>query len=286
MNDTLQSLKVGIRRRWRQGIAGALSVIGGLWLLTEVLTRASTKVSASLDQYGAEFLAGVGTAAVIRFLFLCYEAREVSFYLPTKHVKITLKFGDLFVEDAHWLVGVNEFFDSILGDVISPKSVHGQIITNTYNGDQQSFRTDVDGGLASYTAEVVERAVGQTQRYPLGTTVALSRGPFKLFLVAFTRTDPQTHRSISNVPILWDALDQAFQKIDSVGNGAPLAMPLIGNGRASMHVPPQHLLRLIMLKIAQAAQTRDFSRHITINLADDCFEHLDLVDIKRGWSLL
>ena len=65
-----------------------------------------------------------------------------------------------------------------------------------------------------------------------------------------------------------------------------LAMPLMGNGRASLNIPPQHLLRIITLKIIELGKQDDLPRQITINLSDDCFEHLDLVEIKRGWSVV
>ena len=95
-----------------------------------------------------------------------------------------------------------------------------------------------------------------------------------------------THRARSTVPALWGALGEALAAVDRVGNGAALAMPLIGNGRASLNIPPQHLLRLIALRIVDSSKSHDLPRRVTINLSDDCFEHLDLIEIKRGWSVV
>ena len=85
---------------------------------------------------------------------------------------------------------------------------------------------------------------------------------------------------------MWDALTDAIKEVDSHGNGDPLALPLIGNGRSSLNIPPQHLLRIITLKLTELGKQYDLPRKITINLSDDCFEHLDLVEIKRGWSIV
>lgn len=281
-----QSLGIGIRRRWRRGVAALLSVLGSVWLLTEVLTRVSKGTNQWLDSNGTTYLVLASIAAVCGFLVACYETREVAFTIPNTDTTLTLRFGSIFNEDAHWIVGVNEFFDSTLGNIVSATSLHGQIVAKLYNGNEASFRHDVDSSLVGHTSQTVQRAAGQTAKYGLGTTAVIARGPRKIFLVAISKTDVITHRSSSTVPILWDALGEAFKQIDSVGNGEPLAMPLIGNGRASLNIPPQHLLRLITLKLFEAARQYDLPRAITINLSDDCFEHLDLVEIKRGWSVV
>ena len=286
MNRVAQSVAVGLRRRWKRGFAAFLSVLGTIWLFTEVLTRVSKDVSLWLDGHGTLYLVMAGGAAIIAFGLASYEARKVYFTVPNTDTTLTLKFGSIFDEDAHWLIGINEFFDSTLGDIVATSSLHGQIIARLYNGNQATFRNDVDNALAAYTGDAVQPAVGQKIKYPLGTTAVIARGPRKVFLVAISKTEIATNRSSSNVPILWDALGEALKQVDSVGNGEPLAMPLIGNGRASLNIPPQHLLRLITLKLVQEARNYDLPRSITINLSDDCFEFLDLIEIKNGWSVV
>ena len=49
-----------------------------------------------------------GGAAIIAFGLASYEARKVSFTVPNTDTILTLKFGSIFDEDAHWLIGVNE----------------------------------------------------------------------------------------------------------------------------------------------------------------------------------
>lgn len=284
MNNFGQSVVLGLRRRWRRGIVTSLSVLGSVWLVTEVLTRASQDASQWLDSHGTIYLILAGFSALIGFLIACYEAREVAFTIPNTDTTLTLRFSNILNEDADWIIGVNEFFDSTLGNIVSASSLHGQIIAKLYNGNEASFRHDVDTALASYASQTVGRPAGQTVKFQLGTTAVIARGPRKIFLVAITKTDVATNRSSSTVPILWDALGEALKQVDNLGNGEPLAMPLIGNGRASLNIPPQHLLRLITLKLLEAAKQYDLPRKITINLSDDCFEHLDLVEIKRGWS--
>lgn len=286
MSKFVQSVITGLRRRWQRASATFLSVLGSVWLVTEVLTRVSRDTNQWLDDHGTVYLVLAVCSAIIGFLIAAYEARSVSFTIPNTDTTLTLKFASIFDEDADWIIGVNEFFDSTLGNIVSANSLHGQIIAKLYSGNEANFRRDVDAALAGQQCEHVQRAEGQTTKFPLGTTAVIPRGPHKIFLVAISKTDLATHRSSSTVPILWDALSEAFKEVDRCGNGDPVAMPLIGNGRASLNIPPQHLLRIITLKLTELGKQYDLARQITINLSDDCFEHLDLVEIKRGWSVI
>lgn len=286
MSKFIQSVITGLKRRGKRAGTAFLSVLGSVWLVTEVLTRVSHDTNQWLDNHGTSYLVFAIASATIGFLIAAYEARALAFTIPNTDTTLTLKFSSIFDEAADWIIGVNEFFDSTLGNIVSANSLHGQIIARLYNGNEANFRRDVDAALAGQQSEPVQRAEGQTARFPLGTTAVIARGPHKIFLVAISKTDLATHRSSSTVPILWDALSDAFKEVDSRGNGDPLAMPLIGNGRASLNIPPQHLLRIITLKLTELGKQYDLPRRITINLSDDCFEHLDLVEIKRGWSIV
>lgn len=286
MNKIYQSFEIGFRRRWARGLTAALSVLGTVWLLTEVVTRVSKDTSTWLDSNGAFYLTIAGIVSVAGFLVAVYERREVSFTIPTTGTTLSLKFGNIFDEATDWIVAVNEYFDSTLGDIVASTSLHGQVISRVYGGNEQSFRADVDKALDGYQGVTEARAKGHPIRYPLGTVAVIKNGPHKIYLMALTRTDAVTHRANSTVPILWDALGAALAAVDRAGNGAPLAMPLIGNGRASLNIAPQHLLRLIALKIVDASRSHDLPRKMTVNLSDDCFEHLDIVEIKRGWSVV
>ena len=286
MDKLWQSLVIGLRRRWWRGVTAALSVLGTVWLLTEVITRVSKDTSAWLDSNGTGYLIAAGILSLIGFIGAIYEPREVSFTIPNTGTTLKLKFSNIFNESSDWIVAVNEYFDSTLGDIVAASSLHGQVISRVYSGNEQSFRNDVDNALAGYQGVTDIRIGGHPVRYPLGTVAIVKNGPHKIYLVALTKTDAVTHRANSTVPILWDALGKALAVVDSVGNGAPLAMPLIGNGRASLNIPPQHLLRLIALRIVDSSKSHDLPRKMTINLADDCFEHLDIIEIKRGWSVI
>lgn len=181
------------------------------------------------------------------------------------------------------LIGVNEFFDGQLGQVIAKTSVHGQFITNVFNGDETKFRAAVTAALTGVTSTPTDRSMKPSEAYAIGTTAVLANGPHKSFLVAMSHTDYLTHEASSTVPLMWDAMMGALQSVHNHGNGEPLAMPLIGNGLSSVNVEPQHLLRLIVLALVDFGRKVGLPKQVTIVVPDACFEQLDIREIRRDW---
>lgn len=283
-NEIFKSLRVGIKRRWATGITQALSAAGAVWLITEIATKVSDPLDQWIKQHGNAYLALVLVIAAIWFIRHVYELRAVSFRLPTTDTTIAIKYGDLFAQSTDWLIGVGEFFDSQVGDVVSQHSLHGKLITSTFNGDTGRFRTVVDAALMDAEGtRVQQRSISPKTRYEIGTTAVLDRGQHKVFLVAMARVDLATFKASSDVPTLWRALMGALTVIRNRGNGAPISLPLIGNGRSSVNIEPQHLLRLIVLALVDYGRRVDLPKQVTIVVPEDCFEALDIREIRRDW---
>jgi len=262
----------------------AFGVVGGIWTIAEVTSRASSAANKWLDAHGAMFLTLIMAGFALRFISHIYEVRSVRFSLPTTNTKITIRFGDLFDANTDWLIGVNEFFDSSLGQIVSPRSVHGQVIAKAFGGDEQRFRSATDQALQGFVGEPTARAQEPKIKFPIGTTAVVMNGSHRIFLMAMAHTDLVTHKATSTVPILWNALRGAFQSVAANGNGEPLTMPLVGNGRSSVNIEPQHLLRLIVLAIVDFGRTTALPNELTIAVPEDCFSVLDIREIRRDWS--
>lgn len=283
INALIKSFVVGIRRRWAWGLARALSAVGGVWLVTEVALVISADLDVWLKSHTQSYFVIVAVTAALGFLSYVYEPRSVTFKVPTTDSYITIKFGSLFSENANWLISVNEFFDSRLGDVVSAKSVHGQFITRVFAGDEGRFRGAVEASLNNVTGTKVERPTLPCTAYNIGTTAIVPNGINKAFLVAFSKTDLKTHKASADVPMLWHAMTGGLDAVWHHGSGEPLAMPLLGNGLSGVNIEPQHLLRLITLRLVDYGRKTGLPKKITIVALEDCFEHLDLREIKRDW---
>lgn len=275
---------LGLRRRWRNGFATALGTIGSLWLVTEILTAASSNAKTTFDGHHSLYLAAVALAALATFLRYTYEPSSVSFTIPTTATTVTIKFGDLFTETGDLLVAVNEFFDHNLGQVVSTNSVHGAFIQSQFNSDESRFRLAIDTALSKFDGSETTRSIDPTKKYPIGTTATIPLGNRNAYLVALSETDLATAKSSASVPNLWIALTNAWQAAHDYGNGRPLAIPLVGNGRSSINLEPQHLLRLVILSLVDFARKKGLPTSVTVVVHDNCFEQLDIREIARDWK--
>jgi hypothetical protein len=282
--QTIKSLHIGLRRRWQSGITQALSMAGAIWLITEITNIVFPSAEHWIKDHGNSYIIFVLVAATVWFVRHIYEVRSVNFNLPTTNTKIEIRYGDLFEQSTDWLIGVGEFFDSNVGQVVSKNSLHGKLINNVYNGDGDRFRNLVDIALTrANSIEVPQRPISPKSRYEIGTTAVLANGPHKVFLVAMSRTDLDTYKASSDVPTLWLALKGALESIHNHGNGAPISMPLIGNGQSSVNIKPQHLLRLIVLAIVDYGRKVGLPNQVSIIVPEDCFKMLDIREIRRDW---
>jgi hypothetical protein len=283
-SNFIKSFTVGVRRRWKIGVAQALGVMGAVWLVTELVTKVIKSVDDWIVEHGDIYLAVVGVASLLWFFRHTYEARAVSFVVPTTDFRINIKFGNLLAQQTDWLIGVNEFFDSEIGHIVAQESLHGKFISEVFNGDCARFRQTVDSALTGLPSIQSERTICPRTRYEIGTTAVIPRGKHKAFLMAMSRTDLVTAKASCDVPTLWTALAGALQSVHHYGNGAPLSMPLVGNGRSSVNVEPQHLLRLIVLGLVDFGRKVGLPREVNIILPEACFEALDIREIRRDWE--
>lgn len=279
-----QSIFVGIRRRWKRGAGQALAAVGSIWLVTQIAMQVSEAAKTWLDQNGTTYFAVVAAAALAWFLIYTYEPRKVRFQIPTTDSFITVKFGNIFSEQCHWMIGVNEFFDGRLGQVISKNSVHGQFITRVFHGSEQAFRDAVTNALPKKRSGKKKRPNLPDVPYPVGTTAVVANGAHKAFLFAMSETDLVTHKASCDVPMLWTAMAGALATVRDQGNGEPVAMPLLGNGLSGVNIEPQHLLRLITLRLVEFGRKESLPKSVSIVVLDDCFEQLDIREIARDWK--
>jgi len=274
---------VGISRRWKEGLTRAASALGVLWLLAEITTRPFPQFNTWLSSNTNSYYGVAITFSIAWFLYYTYERRHIRFQIPTIDSYISVVFGDIFDEKSDWIIGVNEFFDSEIGQRVAANSLHGQVITKIFNGDARAFRSAVDTSLQGRDFTPTTRSTPPDRQYSIGTTAVVRNSNFCIYLVAMARTDLETAKATSSVPMLWDALSGALDTANAHGNGRPLSLPLLGNGRSNVNVEPQHLLRLIVLALVDFGRKKGLPKDIRIVLPNACFDALDIREIRRDW---
>ena len=146
-------------------------------------------------------------------------------------MEVNIKRGDLFKEIGVIVIGVNDFFDTIVDDThISSRSLHGMMILKHWGGNVGDLDSQIQNGLASNVFEYVKRdGIAKEKRYPLGTSVLVKDSHGKRFLlVALTRTNAVTHRTHAELRDLYDAVKGSLTVARETANGDPVSLPLMG----------------------------------------------------------
>jgi hypothetical protein len=269
-----------LRRNWFRVLISTFLIYSGLWTILESLSFLFSWLRP--EGLGAFLpMAGVG---------LCVSAVRELPPLQTKlrnssiDAMVTVKFGDLFDSQGYKVVPVNEFFDSQIGDHVSPLSIHGQLIERFFGGQAEPFEVLVDSSLQGEKFRSFTRANGREKCYPIGTTPKVRIGDEVFFLLALTHTDLLTLKASCDVPTLWEALMGLWRSVRNGAGGAPVAVPLIGGGLASIGLPPSQLLQLILLSITSASKESPIGSPIHIVLSEKYFEEIDLQGLNEYWS--
>jgi hypothetical protein len=185
-----------------------------------------------------------------------------------ENVTIRLVVGDLFKQDASAVVGFTTTFDTCVPDVISPTSVQAGLLNSIYGGSQEQLDHDLNVVLATVapTGEIIEKP-GKTILYPISTVVTIAPpGPVRYYCAAYTRMDAQ-NRATGTIRSVLDALDNSWDQADAHGNGAPICVPLIGQGQSRVpELVPEIAIRLIAFSFLLRTKRSRFASELRIVL--------------------
>jgi hypothetical protein len=93
-------------------------------------------------------------------------------------LKIKIVVGDVLAQEGNVVLGSNDTFDTSLSDdIISPKSVQGQLLQRVFAGDIDSLDDQISTSLAEATPVAdPDKTFGKTDRYPIGTVAIAAKG--------------------------------------------------------------------------------------------------------------
>lgn len=243
-----------------------------LWTIIE-------SVSALLPDLGVDGKVKFAVLIIIALfsgIFRMAVPSKISIKVPGSNTVVNVSVDDIFAFEGHKIVAVNEFFDSQLGNHVSPNSLHGQAITRLFGCDSNRFEAEVDQSLSEFPRVITERTSGRTAKYETGTTAIVPIGQYKLILTALCHTDIKTLKAYASVEDLWITLMSVWRTVRIHSNGYPVAIPLIGAGLAGVKLPYQGILELIILSIISESRDGDICKDITIILSQDTFKEINL----------
>jgi hypothetical protein len=280
MKSFANRLAAGIRRHPLAWIVAAFLAYSALWTILD-------SVGSFFPPIGPKGVAAYLSLVVVSIaigLWRSLPPTGVRFRIPTTNTILQIEFGDLFAAPGLRVVSVNEFFDSDLGDHVSPRSLHGQLLTRAFGGHPQSFDALVEQSLEGRPFEHVSRRSGRTRRYPLGTTAVIPVNNGRYLLPAVCKTDQSTLKASATVPELWIALEGLWGEARLAAGGDVVSLPLLGGGLAGIGLPPAQHLQLLILSVVSATKHQHITNEIRIILSPSCLDEIDLAPIQREWS--
>lgn len=259
----------------------AVSIFFGLTSIWALFEPFVTVYFTNINKYW--FVLFLTVPSIIIAFTITYPKRNIRIELRNTNTIVNIKFGDLFMQHENIAIGVNEYFDSQLGKLVSEKSLHGLLIKNILGGKKELFDKAVDESLKQLSFEEINRELGKNRRYPIGSTACLNFGDKNYLLFALTKTNSD-YESYTNPSLLIKALNGLLSKARSECNGRELNLPLFGTGLGRLGLEPKLVVDLILIAILDSAKQREITNVINIIIHDSLFDKIDLNDIKRKWN--
>lgn len=254
----------------------SFAAYGALWTVLESVSAFEDKLKPTgAVAYGVLILLSVAVGG-----WRAWPVRRVEIRIPTSDSSIAVEFGDIFSKDGCIAIQVNEFFDSLLGEHVSPHSLHGLFIRNVLGGQSVSFDALVTSALADVPFATVPRPNGNSKRYQIGTTASVDVNSKRYLLFAFARTDITTLKASATVHEFWDALSGLWEAVRVRSNGNPVFVPLLGAGLSGVGLPERQLLELLILSYVYHTKKNKITKQVTIVLHPSLRRTIDLKSIK------
>lgn len=256
----------------------SFAAYGALWTVIESVSAFEDKLRPTgAAAYGVLILLSIGVGS-----WRAWPARRVEIRIPASDSSIAVEFGDIFSKDGCIAIQVNEFFDSLLGQHVSPHSLHGLFISDVLGGQSASFDALVASALAGVPFETVPRPNGNPKRYHIGTTASVDVNSKRYLLFAFARTDIATLKASATVHEFWDASSGLWEAVRVGSNGNPVFVPLLGTGLSGVGLPERQLLELLILSFVYHTKKNKITKQVTVVLHPSLRKTIDLKSIKLG----
>lgn len=162
---------------------------------------------------------------------------------------IRLIVGDIFKQDASVMIGMTTTFDTDTNlGIIAETSLQANFVKAIYGGRVDLFDQALADALSRRNITPVGHITkaGKQDVYPLSTvvTIKLPSG-VSYHCVAYTEMNA-ANVAAGSIDGVLDSLNSTWSAVNEHGNGAPICVPLIGQGRARIQeLSPEIAIRLI-----------------------------------------
>ena len=266
------------------------SVLGAIWLVVEIYNNATPDQSdiklSLLLMSGIAFGINLVWYLVDGYLLLGFLRKKVIIASNAFPTKVTVEFGDIFKHPGWKVIGVNDFFDSLVDEShISSESLHGQMLRRSWSGNTLDWDNQITASLGSFTPlEVVSRDPGKGDRYSIGTVADVRCNNDKFLCVALSKTCMQTKLTEATSLDFHISVREILTKAREVCSGEVINFPAIGSGLSRTGIKFNILVNMILLAIFEESKKLDITSEIRIVLPKDKRKEIDLMSLLRSWN--
>ena len=270
---------------WKQILRNFLlygfATYGGIWTVVE----SSSAYFPTIKPEGLKHYLILVVLSVTVGIWRAFPKKTIELVVPNSDSSFVIEFGDIFQKNGCIAIPVNEYFDSQLGDHVSPNSLHGQFINSVLGGQSSAFDSLVSQALSKVTPiQTVSRCSGKQLRFTIGTTACLKINNKNYLLFALSKTDLHTLKASASIHELWDALAGLWESIRNNSNGDKTYIPLIGSGLSGVGLPPENLAEIIIISYFYYTKKHKITDRVTLVLPRYMRYKIDLSKILNNWS--
>lgn len=222
------------RIKWKQFFKHFFDAVGTLSAFATLIAFVGPWKSPEYSSIDCLVLIGIIVLISLTYTyFQILSIRSLTIQMRPQ-LKVTIKEGDILKESGIIVIPVNNFFDTIVDDIIiSKKSVHGQFVLQylAENPDANQLNKLISDDLKKryHRSTPTNRTVGNTASWALGSCADMEWKGNIYVLFAFTNFDSENHASIHPAQVPY-VLSKLTKHLSEIATDKPVYMPLFGTG--------------------------------------------------------
>lgn len=199
--------------------------------------------------------------------------------------EVTIKVGDIFIEQGLKVIGFNEYFDTIVDNIIiSENSLNGLYIQKHLCGSLTDLNTHIDQ-YSFDKSEIYdindERKQGRNIRYKLGTICVYN----DYLLTAFAKFDKDNKATLT-MPEYLEFLVNFWDKINKVYALKSVTVPVMGSGitriKGHKNISDEDLLKIMLWTFRISEMRFKHPAKLTVVIHNDKIDKINLIDIQNA----
>lgn len=196
---------------------------------------------------------------------------------------ITVKSGDIFNEEGLKAIAFNEYFDTVVDNVlISERSLNGIFLSSKLNGTIQELDAEIERHPfeeGEILQQEVPRTAGKSVKFRLGTIFVKD----DFLLTAMSKLD-SSNRANLTMPEYLEFLINFWDRVNKVYAQRSVSTPIFGSGitriRGHSNISDEDLLKIMLWTFRISEMRFKHPAKLTIVVHESKIDQVNLLDLK------